>query len=121
IALDLLSQQTLTPSTQTATVGLQTSQAMLYHFVLSFDNQPTATDVGVAMQLYDQNNNVVLTLVSLNRQTVSLNVLLGAGTDVGGGGACGVRSPPPERPRRCGRWRACCGPVCCPPRAPRPR
>jgi hypothetical protein len=82
IALDVLVQQTLTDANNVSVSGIQTSEAMLYHFVLTFDNEPTGADVGVAMQLYDQNNNVALTLVSINGETVSADALLGAGTYV---------------------------------------
>jgi hypothetical protein len=80
IGLDTLVQNTLSATNTTSVTGLETSEAMLYHFVLSFTAQPTSSPVAMALQLYDQNNNVVFTLVCMEGQTVSTNALLGSGT-----------------------------------------
>ena len=47
IVLDTIVQNTLSATQTSAVAGLQTSEAMLYHFVLSFNAPPTSSPVAL--------------------------------------------------------------------------
>jgi hypothetical protein len=79
IVLDLLLDNTLSAANATAVSTFQSSQAQVFHFVLSMNTDHSVANVALRMQLFDDNNNVVLTLDCFDGQTVSANIALSAG------------------------------------------
>jgi hypothetical protein len=79
VVLESLVDTTLTSTSSTQVYGLQSTQAQLYHFVLSASSDGSVPNVAVRLQIYDQNNNVVLTLTALDGETISGDVLLAQG------------------------------------------
>jgi hypothetical protein len=76
IVLQGITNGTLSATDTVNTVTLQSSQAQLYHFVLSADTGGVASGISVVMQLYDASGNLVLALTCQDGNTVSADVQL---------------------------------------------
>jgi hypothetical protein len=79
IVLQTIVNDTLSATDTMDIVSLQSTQAQLYHFVLSVDTGAAASDIVVVMQLFDANNNLVTQLVCQDGNTVSADVQLQKG------------------------------------------
>jgi len=80
IVLDTLSAGTLSDLNNGQVLSLQSTEFQLYHFVLSINTGAATTNVAVRMNLYDENNQIILTLDVRDGETVSANVALNQAT-----------------------------------------
>lgn len=80
IVLDALGAGTLSGTNNAQVLSLQSTEFQLYHFVLSIDTGAANANVAVRMNLYDENNQVILTLDVRDGETVSANVALNRAT-----------------------------------------
>jgi len=79
IVLETIVNDTLSATDTMDVFSLQSSQVQMYHFVLSVDTGGAASGIGVVMQLFDANNNLVLQLACQDGNTVSADVQLQQG------------------------------------------
>jgi hypothetical protein len=79
IVLETLVDATLTAAQSVNVMSFQSTQAQLYHFVLSVNTGGAAPGVVVAMQVFDPSNNLALTLFCHDGQTVSADLQLALG------------------------------------------
>jgi hypothetical protein len=80
IILETLDQGTLSATDTMNVISLQSTEVQLYHFVFSVNTGGLVPGVQVVMQLFDANNNLVLSLLCQDGNTVSADVQLNAGT-----------------------------------------
>ncbi len=79
IILQTIVDDTLSATDTVDVVSLQSTQAQLYHFVLSADTGGAASGIVVVMQIFDSNNNLVLNLVCQDGNTLSADIQLKQG------------------------------------------
>jgi hypothetical protein len=79
VVLETLVDDTLSATDMVDVVSLQSTEVQLYHFVFSVDTAGVVPGVEVLMQLFDSNNNLVLSLLCHDGETVSADVQLKVG------------------------------------------
>jgi hypothetical protein len=79
IVLQTIVDDSLSSTDMIDVLSLWSTEVQLYHFVLSVDTGGAASGVSVTMQLFDANNNLVLSLVCQDGNTVSADVQLQQG------------------------------------------
>jgi hypothetical protein len=80
IVLETIVDDTLSATDTVDVVSLQSTQAQLYHFVLSADTGGAASGIVVVMQIFDGNNKLVMNLVCQDGNTLSADIQLAQGT-----------------------------------------
>src|SRR5205823_3264159 len=71
LAVDNLADSPLSAANSAAVQSVQSSRAQVYHFLLAVATDGSVADVAVRLQIFDENNNIVLTLDCRDGQTVS--------------------------------------------------
>jgi len=80
LAVDNLADSPLSAANWVGVESMQSSRAQVYHFLLALATDGSIPDVAVRMQIFDENNNIVLTLDCRDGQTVSADIYLNKGT-----------------------------------------